>query len=383
MVVPFFQPIIRTTDLGVFAYEVLAREERDGKVYSLGPYFEDPAVPGEDKLAVDACVRERAFAAYAAAGCDAKLFVNLEPAWVCMHRERHGTLPVLDMLERYGIDPQNIVIEVTEAELTGDGDVFGKLLSEYRKAGCMLAVDDFGKGASSMERIAHVTPDIIKIDHSIVRKTDTHRSFFDICGAMRSFGSMSGFDLLFEGVETASQLERCTRTGWCYLQGFLFSRARPGFGTDYDNRDLLSDILFLEGAWKRWNMERRNEVAAKMELEVERLRSLIPLEESALAEPAALRDFMNALPLYCVHGFVCDHSGRRLSRGDPFAAGDAATRFPRGVFTQGASALSGTKAGYLSGVHKNVATKEDVMTYMHRLDRDRLLCVDIMSTVLF
>jgi hypothetical protein len=254
----------------------------------------------------------------------------------------------------------------------------------------MLAVDDFGKGESSVERIAHVTPDIIKIDRSIVQKTDTHRSFYEICSAMSSFGAVSGFDLLFEGVETAFQLERCVKTGWCYLQGYIFSQARPGFATDYANRGLLSDILFIENARENWNIKCRNDVSAKMESEVERLRPLIPMEEEALMEPAALHDFAKALPYYCVRCLVCDDKGRRLTHVYQLeghmvtvVSGNPAVGIFHGLFTQGLDATYAGRPGYLSSMYKNVATKENVMTYMYKLRQDRLLCVDIMSTVLF
>jgi EAL domain-containing protein (putative c-di-GMP-specific phosphodiesterase class I) len=390
--IPFFQPIIRTADLGVFAYEVLARENRDGKVRSLGPYFEDPKVPDRDKLTLDLHVRKLALEAYAASGSSAKLFINLKPSWIYEHGEHDsGILSTLALLERHKIDPQRIVIEVTEEEIIGDSDAFGKLLAEYRKAGCMLAVDDFGKGESSVERIAHITQDIIKIDSSIVQKTDTHRSFYEICSAMSSFGAISGFDLLFEGVETAFQLERCVKTGWCYLQGYIFSQAKPGFETEYANRDLLADILYIEHARTLWNIKCRNEVAANMEREVERLLPLVPLEEEALMAPGALSGLAKALPYYCLRCFVCDRDGRRLSHVYQLVGheavtvlpGSRATGIPHTLFILGLDAVSAGRAGSLSDLYKNVATKESVMTYMHRLRRDRLLCVDVMSTVLF
>ena len=389
-VVPYFQPIIKSTDLGVFAYEVLAREERGGKVRSLGPYFENPAVSDQDKLALDMHVRKRAFEAYAASGCEAKLFINLKPSWICAFED--SALSTLVMLEQHKIDPQQIVVEVVEEELSDNVRVFGKALSEFRKAGCMLAIDDFGRGASSMERIAHTTPDIIKVDRSIVQRTDINRSFYELCHAMDTFGAISGFDLLFEGVETAFQLERCVKTGWCYLQGFIFSQARKDFEIAYANRDLLADILYIEDNRKAWNMKCRNEVAANMECEVERLRPLIPVEEEALREPAALRDLAKALPYYCVRCVVCDHKGRRLSRIYQHEGQDTGTAMRRdsamemmlhGLFIRGMDALYAERLGYLSQVYKNATTKENIMTYVHKLRQDRLLCVDIMPTVLF
>ena len=388
-VVPYFQPVIRSVDLSIFAYEVLAREERNGRIRSLGPYFADPAVSDLDKLTLDMHVRRLAFEAYTASGCTAKLLINLKPSWIYMHRARYNKLPTLAMLEQYKIDPRNIVVEVTEEELFGDQEIFGKLLTEYPKAGCMLAVDDFGKGASSVERIAHVMPDIIKLDRSIVQKTDTHRSFYDICRAMGTFGAVSGFDLLFEGVETTFQLERCVKTGWCYLQGHIFSPARPGFETKYANRKLLADILSMQKYRAEWNIRRRNEVVAAMAEEVERLWPLAPLEDEALSAPTALHALARELPNYCVRCFVCDDKGRLLSQVYRLEGHNAVTvldgtpviDISYELFIRGLNSVY-EGGGYLTGIYKQVTTKEDVLTYMHKLRHNRLLCIDIMSSVL-
>ena len=107
-------------------------------------------------------------------------------------------------------------------------------------------------------------------------------------------------------------------------------------------------------------------------------------------EPAALHGLASALPYYCIRCFVCDYRGNLLSQVYHLDGHDA-VRTAEGlpgsgvfwhVFTQGLSVLHRDGRGYMSGIYKNVVTKENVMTYMHTLGQDRLLCVDIMPTVL-
>ncbi|MDR0843121.1 MAG: EAL domain-containing protein [Acidobacteriota bacterium] len=389
-VTPFFQPIIAADNLGVFAYEVLAREVHSGSVRSLGPFFEDPAVSDTDKLVLDRHVRGLALEKFAASGSSGKLFINLKPSWINSRQDAAGDA-TLAKLESLKIDPESIVIEVTEEELLSDNDEFGRLLARYRREGCMLAIDDFGKGSSNVERIAYVNPDIVKIDSSIVQKVDSHRSFFEICRAMSAFGDISGFDLLFEGVETAYQLERCVTAKGKYFQGYVFSKARPELDTGYENRDLLTNILAVRTYCDLADVRHRHEIAQEIEVAVERLCTLVPGDADALAAPDALAALVGELPYYCIRCFVCDRQGRQLSavcrigsHCKVVAQGDSrgSSWFFKGFFVAGLLALQDGRRGFLSDVYKSVAAKESVATYMYALPDERLLCIDIIPTAL-
>ena len=387
-VIPYFQPIISADEQEVFAYEVLARELLDGKACSLGPFFESKKIPDSVKFKLDMHVGSLAMEAYVASGSKSKLFINLKPSWVYAYKGQNTPFPTLLLIEKFGIDPRNVVIEVTEEDLMGDYEVLGRLLAEYRREGCLLAIDDFGKGASNFERIAHVMPDIIKIDKSIIPRMDSYRSFFDICHAMASFGDVAGFDLLFEGVETASQLESCVAAKGRYFQGYVFSRVRAEIDEPFENQQLLRDIFSIRLYREGLMLQRREEVSCEMEWKIENLRLRIPAEEEKLRQAGALQAFGAALPYYCIRCFICDRSGRQLSHIYSLEPGGAVTVQPgessawmlRNFFSRGMDMLHGGRVGVLSVVYKNVDTKEDVVTYMHMLGNDRILCVDILSS---
>ena len=389
-VVPYFQPIISADTQEVFAYEVLAREVLDGEARSMGAFFESKKISDSVKFEFDMQVRSLAMEMYVASGTKAKLFINIKPSWVYAYKGNCAPFPTLILIERFGIDPRNVVIEITEEDLMGDYDVLGRLLAEYRRAGCLLAIDDFGKGASNFERIAHITPDIIKIDRSIVRRVDCQASFFDICRALASFGDVAGFDLLFEGVETPSQLESCVAAQGRYFQGYLFSRPRAQIDKQFENQQLLHDIFALRTYRDGLMMDRREEVRREMWQEIENLRSCIPKEEEKLQEAWALEAFGAALPYYCIRCFICGRSGRQLSHIyslDPCGAATAqadekSAWMLRNFFGKGLDMLHSGREGVLSDIYKKVDTKEDVVTYMHMLGNDRILCIDILPSFL-
>ena len=288
------------------------------------------------------------------------------------------------------MDPRRIVVEVTEEELLGDIDVFSRIIAKYRSAGCMLAIDDFGKGSGSIDRIAYINPDIIKIDKSIVQRVDVQQSFFDVCRAMSAFGDVSGFDLLFEGVETPFQLERCVAAKGRYFQGFVFSPARPEIDSGFENRDLLNDLLCLKVYRDRVKLDQRNNIQVELGQTIEQLRPVIPMEEKRLADRNSLAELGKALPYYCIRCFICDSDGRQLSpvvnlgpRRQVTATDYTSSAWLfHEFFERGVDALHCGHKGFLSNLYKTVESKQDVVTYMHELRSDRLLCVDIMSSYL-
>ena len=384
---PYFQPIIRRDDQRAFAYEVLGRIERNGAVRSLGPFFEDPTVSDSDKLVIDLLIREKALAIFAKADTDAKLFINVKPSWVMDNDKKKTESNPLELIEKYNIDPTRIVIEITEEELRGNTNNFSRIVSHYRKAGCLVAIDDFGKGASSVERIAQLMPDILKIDKAIVERVDLQRSFFDVSNAMSSFGGFSGFDILFEGIETAYELEACVEARGRYYQGFIFSQARPEMDGTFQNSGLLNDLLSLRRFHTLGNRSRRQALSRQLHsLVAENVDVLSrPLEEYRTKE--ALLPFADCLPAQCLQFFICDEGGKEISYCYDLLPGKRTNIFNRDTncwfyndfFISCMDTIQEDRPWHLSRTFKNVENKGDMATFMHLLPNGCYICIFVLS----
>lgn len=152
-VVPYFQPIISADTQEVFAYEVLAREVLGGEVRSLGAFFESKKISDSVKFEFDMQVRSLAMEMYVASGTKAKLFINIKPSWVYAYKGNCTPLPTLILIEKFGIDPRNVVIEITEEDLMGDYDILGRLLAQYRRAGCLLPLTILARGRAILKEL--------------------------------------------------------------------------------------------------------------------------------------------------------------------------------------------------------------------------------------
>lgn len=384
--VPYFQPILTAEDQSIYGFEVLGRYIENGEVKSLGAFFNNPAISDQYKQVVDESIREKAFAEYVRCGSTCKLFINIKPSWI-YRAKKIDKFPTLTLLEKYKIDPHNLVIEVTEDELLGDLDLFSQLVLKYRQAGCLLAIDDFGRFGSNVERIAIVQPDIIKIDKSIVQNIASHQSFFEVSNAMAMFGTISGFDILFEGIETPFELERCIEARGLFYQGYIFSQPLATMKEDVNNKDLFSDIIGI-ARFKRLNfMEKRCSILQQLDLTIEKnindILSIFLLDE----QKQNFETFIKKLPGYSIGFYCCNREAMRitnyfriLDNGISITDTKKDLLFSK-VFTDALSHLQSGHKSCISVQYKTVALKEGLSTYIYKISDSLFVCIDIMMDI--
>jgi EAL domain-containing protein (putative c-di-GMP-specific phosphodiesterase class I) len=134
---------------------------------------------------------------------------------------------MIEKLHDAGLDPRNIVVEITESTAMADPDRTQKILTELHAWGLTLAIDDFGTGYSSLARLKHMPVDILKIDQAFVRDCDTDRDLAGMVRAMIQLAQSLGMTPLAEGIETRGEYEFLRANGCRLAQGFLFSKAVP------------------------------------------------------------------------------------------------------------------------------------------------------------
>ena len=139
-------------------------------------------------------------------------------------RDRRLVARMRDILERTGLAPGRLELEITESLVMHDVEsVIGKL-KELKALGILLAIDDFGTGYSSLSYLRRFPIDRIKIDQSFTREVDTSSDAAAIARAVIQLGHALGLIVIAEGVETQEQLVFLKGLGCDYGQGFLFSR---------------------------------------------------------------------------------------------------------------------------------------------------------------
>jgi len=129
-----------------------------------------------------------------------------------------------DVLERTGLDPRALRLEVREHDLGRDPDATGRVLAQVRdEHGVRWQIDDFGTGASSLRLLQRFPGDAVKIFGALVNGMGRDRGSFEIVKAIVGLAHNLGLEVVAEGVETAAQLEHLRLLGCEFAQGYHVS----------------------------------------------------------------------------------------------------------------------------------------------------------------
>jgi diguanylate cyclase (GGDEF)-like protein len=131
-------------------------------------------------------------------------------------------------LDRFGLPPDRLTIEVLETVIEGVGDdVVTRSLAALAALGCGIDLDDFGTGHAAIGSIRRFSVQRVKIDRSFVRRIDTDPDQQALVSAMLLMSERLGLDTLAEGVETAAEQAALARLGCRHVQGFMIARPMP------------------------------------------------------------------------------------------------------------------------------------------------------------
>lgn len=136
---------------------------------------------------------------------------------------------VLQEVERAGIHPKMLMLELTESLVLEDMDLVIEQMYALKKHGIRFSMDDFGTGYSSLSYLSTLPFDEVKIDQAFIRRAASpeHVKDWSIVEAIIGITKKLNMEVIAEGVETVSQQERLLASGCTRYQGYLFSKPSP------------------------------------------------------------------------------------------------------------------------------------------------------------
>jgi diguanylate cyclase (GGDEF)-like protein/PAS domain S-box-containing protein len=219
-----FQPIVDLRTGAMVGREALVRWQHPTRGL-LGPAWFLP-VAEETGLIEDVgrWVLSRAAAVAAQTPEQGYVAVNVSPSQVM----RAGLLADVEAtLDLTGLEPQNLVIELTESVMLGAAPAGRKELHRLDDLGVRLVVDDFGTGFSALSYLRDLPVSGIKVDRSFTAGLGHDPQCERIVEALTGLAHGLGVDLVAEGVETEAQRALLAEVGCQHAQGYLFGRPAP------------------------------------------------------------------------------------------------------------------------------------------------------------
>ncbi len=129
-----------------------------------------------------------------------------------------------DLVERHGISPKNLKLEITETAIVMDFDRQMELISRLRRTGFVVEMDDFGSGYSSLNMLKDLHVDILKIDMAFLEKAKDEERSRMILQMIISLSKQLGMPVITEGVETEEQVAFLKEVGCDMFQGYYFAK---------------------------------------------------------------------------------------------------------------------------------------------------------------
>jgi diguanylate cyclase (GGDEF)-like protein/PAS domain S-box-containing protein len=218
-----YQPIVRLSDRRILGSEALLRwthperggvspaefipiAEQSGLIVPIGQWVMNTAC--EDALSL-----QRENGVYISVNVSARQLIG------------GGFAEWVDgVLERTGLSPTALTIEVTESALMDNISPIRVAFDRLRCRGVRVAIDDFGTGYSSLARLQHLPVDVIKLDRAFVAGVDARAEARGMAAAILQLSEAIGAAIVAEGVETEAEAATLLHLGYAAAQGYLFAR---------------------------------------------------------------------------------------------------------------------------------------------------------------
>ena len=217
----FAQPILDLRREHIAAYELLIRLREGERVLEPGMFLLVAEGLGIVPL-FDLWVLERA--------CELNLTsrgrIHLNVSARTLREARHFAV-LRDLLERCPFAPRQLVLEVTETTALIDFVQAHEHLQRLRERGCLIALDDFGVGYSSLYLLRHLPIDFIKIDGMFIVDLAENPVNQSIVRAIVALARAVGAETIAEWVESAETLALLRELGVDHAQGFAIGRPEP------------------------------------------------------------------------------------------------------------------------------------------------------------
>ena len=242
-----YQPVVSPGPGAVVQFEAFARWERHGRLVPPNQFLPVAEQSGLIREIGDAVMRRACAEIQPWLAGDAACSLAVNVSGLQFQYQAFAT-EVLAIVAAAGVDPRQLTLELTESAFFESGSAVLQQLRQLRDAGVGIAMDDFGTGHGSPDRLTDLPLDEVKIDRSLVAMIKTGQEQLPIFGTMIDAAQALGLKVIAEGVETQAQARFLMDHGCDYLQGYLFARPAPARGLAWASKSALTALDTADAA---------------------------------------------------------------------------------------------------------------------------------------
>jgi diguanylate cyclase (GGDEF)-like protein len=219
-----FQPIVHMQTGDIIAYEGLIRGPSDSPLHAPMNLFKVARACGLT-VQVEHLCRQVILERFAELELPGKLFLNVSPECLLQRDARHGE--TLEYIHHIGINPERVIIELTENQPTYDYELMREAVRHYRSMGFQIAIDDLGEGFSSLRLWSELRPEYVKIDMHFIQGINHDPVKLQFVRSIQEIAEKSNTLVIAEGIETQAELLVVRDVGVANGQGYHLGRPHP------------------------------------------------------------------------------------------------------------------------------------------------------------
>lgn len=219
-----FQPIINLSNGSILGHEALIRGPENTNLHSPLNLFK--LAKGQNKVCdLELVSMQIELESFAKHSCTNKIFINVSPECLLLFDE--NKVVSLSYIESLGLNPKNIVLELSESSPAFDYSVLYKVIESYRNVGFQIALDDLGEGYSTLRLWSELRPEYVKIDKHFIREINLNPVKLQFVKSIQQIAENSGTKVIAEGIETEAELAIIQDLNIEFCQGYFFGRPEP------------------------------------------------------------------------------------------------------------------------------------------------------------
>ncbi len=226
-IVPFVQPVVALTTGMIVGCEILARWLRpDGSIVPPHHFIPQIERSGRARKLTWTLLRQAldAMNDVLVASPNFTVAINVVPAHLL---ETRFAAELSELVSRAGVNPRQIVLELTERQELPDLAHAAKVIAELGRRGFVVAIDDAGTGHSGLAYVQSLGARILKLDKFFIDALETSHSARVVVEMLAGTAKRLKMSLVAEGIERQGQLAQLEEIGVEHGQGYLFGRAVP------------------------------------------------------------------------------------------------------------------------------------------------------------
>lgn len=385
---PYFQPVFSADEHTIMGYEILGRYKGEEGVVSLGPFFLDEDIPDEYRIEVDTHILSKALEKSLNENVSTYFFVNRD-ANLLMVDQGESLLELLLRFCAKGLKLEQIVLEISEKTFRGDFEQLFHLIHYYKTYGIKIAIDNIGGDSDQWERLAKVSPDILKVDLQHLRKEAGNTTFHNILYSLSMLARKIGSTLLFENIELDYQLHFAWKNGGRYYQGFYLKKPSAEFLEEDILREKLKNKCQNYIEHEKRHLKAVYNLTQLLQREIHE--HIIELKKHAKSLDSLLLSIAKNVEDKFFRLYICDENGFQLTdnlvrnkkKWETLPEFKGKNWSWRPYFLENIMRMQNRNSGLLSDSYSDIETGETIRTFSYPIGEDQYLFMDLSYDFLY